>query len=80
MVNANSSETSNLDNTTNEVTAQDINDANKNKEHESVCPLSVEGTLKLYNLESLLLVSFLVFIFKNRRSKKSELLTALTFK
>ena len=38
---------------------------------------NVEDTLKLYRLESLLLVSFLVVIFKNIWSKISELTTSL---
>ena len=42
------------------------------------CILIVEGTIKLYRLESLLLVYFLVVIFQNRLSKTSELLTSLT--
>ena len=42
VVNANSSETSNLNNMDNEVPPQDSSDANKNKEHENVCPLSLK--------------------------------------
>ena len=40
MGNDNAYETSNLENMTNEVPAQDGNDSNKNKEHENVCPRS----------------------------------------
>ena len=38
VVNKNSSETSNLENLTNEVPVQDSNYANKNKKHENFCP------------------------------------------
>ena len=38
----------------------------------------VEGTLKIYCLESLLLLSFLLVRFQKRLSKTSELLTSLT--
>ena len=40
MVNANSPETSNLEKMTSEVTPQDSNNQNKNKEHENVCTIS----------------------------------------
>ena len=40
VVNSNYYETSNLDNMNNEMPPQDSTDANKNKEHENVCPLS----------------------------------------
>ena len=39
VVTVSSSETSNLDNTTNEMPPQDSNDSNKNKEHEIVYPI-----------------------------------------
>ena len=42
VVNANSSKKSNFYNMTNELPEQDINDADKNTEHENVCPLSLK--------------------------------------
>ena len=41
-VNVDSSETSNLENMTNEVPPQDSSDANKNKEHENFYPISLK--------------------------------------
>ena len=41
-VNVDSSETSNLENMTNELPQQDSKDVNKNKEHENVCILSLK--------------------------------------
>ena len=53
VVNGNSSETSNFDNTANELPPQDSNDANKNKEHEYVCPLSIKLKEKYVSMETI---------------------------
>ena len=50
MVNANSSETSNLDNIINEMPPQDSNNANKNKEHENLCPVSFKLKGKYFSI------------------------------
>ena len=50
MVNLNSSETSNLDNTTNEVPPSGSND--ENKKHENVCPLSFKLKEKYVSLST----------------------------
>ena len=49
----NLSETSNLDSMTNEVPQQDINDSNKNKEHENVCPIKFKLKEKYVSIENI---------------------------
>ena len=52
-VNANASEIAHLDNMTNEVPPQDINNANKNKEHEIFCPISFKLIEKLVSIATI---------------------------
>ena len=53
VVNVNSSETSNLDNMTNELPPKDSNDTNKNKEYENFCPLSFKFKEKYVSIATI---------------------------
>ena len=56
VINENSSETSNLYNMTSEVPQQDSNGANKNKEHENVCPIKFKLKEKYVSIETFIMI------------------------